>query len=137
MDNELYFLLSKTQQKLFRLIDQESLARLEVSATQVTALMHLQKQNGCLQTELGHALGLGKAATSGIVSRLEKNGLVKRIPSPVDGRGQRVLITAEGLQVTMKARPLFKDVNQLLEQGFTQQEIKTVHRYLKTVKEMI
>ncbi len=135
MENELYFLISQTHQKLYRLIDQEALVRLGVSSAQITALLHLQKRNGCLQADLGEALDLGKAATSGMVSRLEKNGLVKRTPSPVDGRGQRVLITAAGLQVTMKARPLFQEAKQLLEHGFSKEDIKVVRRYLKTVRD--
>ena len=137
MENELYFLIGQTHQKLYRLIDQEALTRFGVTSAQISALLHLQKRNGCLQAELGEALSLGKAATSGMVSRLEKQGYIKRAPSPVDGRGQRVLITAEGLQITMKAKPLFKEVKQLLQQGFSKQELQTVQRYLKTIKNLL
>ncbi|WP_281648217.1 MarR family winged helix-turn-helix transcriptional regulator [Parendozoicomonas sp. Alg238-R29] len=137
MENKLYFLLNQAQQKLYKEVDRESLAELGVTSAQAAALYHLQKRNGCLQAELGKALGLGKAATSGMVVRLEKQGLIKRTPSPVDGRGQRVLITVDGLQVSVKARPLLNRMNKALEEGFNEKELDVVRRYLNSIVERL
>ena len=137
MEKKLYFLLNQAQQKLYKEVDRESLAALGVTSAQAAALYHLQKRNGCLQAELGKSLGLGKAATSGMVVRLEKQGLIKRSPSPVDGRGQRVLITVEGLQVLVKARPLLNRMNSALEDGFSDDELDVVRRYLSSIVEKL
>ena len=137
MEKKLYFLLNQAQQKLHKGMDKESLAQLGVTSAQAAALYHLQKRNGCLQAELGKALGLGKAATSGMAVRLEKQGLIKRTPSPVDGRGQRVLITVEGLQVLVKARPLLNQMDKALNAGFKEKELEVVRRYLTNLIERL
>ncbi len=133
MENTLYFLLNSAQQSLFREVDRQTLELVGVSAAQISALVHLQKRNGCLQAELGRSLGLGKAATSGMVSRLEKNGLVKRTPSPTDGRGQRVLLTVEGLQALTRARPLLNQLNIILQDGFKERELVIIRRFLDAI----
>ncbi len=133
MENTLYFLLNSAQQSLFREVDRQALDIVGVSAAQIAALVHLQKRNGCLQAELGQALGLGKAATSGMVCRLERNGLIKRTPSPTDGRGLRVLLTVEGLQALGRAKPLLARLNYVLEDGFKERELVIIRRFLDTI----
>lgn len=133
MENSLYFLLNSAQQSLFREVDRLALESVGVSAAQISALVYLQKRNGCLQAELGQAMGLGKAATSGMVSRLEKNGLIYRTPSPTDGRGQRVLLTVDGLQALARAKPLLVRLNYVLEDGFKEREKVIIRRFLDAI----
>ncbi|WP_433341117.1 MarR family winged helix-turn-helix transcriptional regulator [Streptomyces sp. CA-253872] len=45
---------------------------------------------------LGRHLGLDKSSMTGLVSRAEKRGLVRRSPSPHDGRAVLVTLTPEG-----------------------------------------
>ena len=137
MENKLFYLINRVQQALYKDVDRQAKKALGVTSAQAGALFHLQKRNGCLQVELGDALGLGKAATSGMVDRLEKNGLVKKVPSQTDNRGHRVLITALGLEVMLQARPLLERTNLLLEDGFTDDELSVVRRYLSTVERRV
>ena len=46
--------------------------------------------------QLGRLLGLDKASTTGLVDRVERRGLVRRVPVPEDGRAVRVILTVEG-----------------------------------------
>lgn len=46
--------------------------------------------------ELEHRTLLAQYNTSRLIDRMEKAGLVERLPHPEDGRGQLVAITAEG-----------------------------------------
>ncbi|CAM3713449.1 MarR family winged helix-turn-helix transcriptional regulator [Parendozoicomonas haliclonae] len=133
MENNLYFLLNTAQQTLFRQVDQQALQLVGVSAAQITALHHLQSMNGCMQADLGDALGLGKAATSGMVSRLEKNGLVKRLPSPTDGRGYKLMLTEDGEKAIVRSRPLLNQLNVILEDGFKESELVVIRRFMHTV----
>ena len=50
--------------------------------------------------ELGGHLGLDKSSMTGLVNRAEKRGLVKRSPSPHDGRAVVVTLTPPGRQLT-------------------------------------
>ncbi|MCF3961123.1 MarR family winged helix-turn-helix transcriptional regulator [Streptomyces fuscigenes] len=46
--------------------------------------------------ELARHLGLDKSSMTGLVDRAERRGLVRRDPSPHDGRAVRVSLTEEG-----------------------------------------
>ncbi|MBW8482605.1 MarR family winged helix-turn-helix transcriptional regulator [Actinomadura parmotrematis] len=50
--------------------------------------------------EIGGHLGLDKSSMTGLVSRAEKRGLVRRSPSPHDGRAVLVSLTDEGRRLT-------------------------------------
>ncbi|MFG3146328.1 MarR family winged helix-turn-helix transcriptional regulator [Streptomyces sp. NPDC048243] len=50
--------------------------------------------------ELARLLGLDKSSMTGLVSRAEKRGLVRRVPSPDDGRAVLVELTAAGRELT-------------------------------------
>ncbi|GAA2095838.1 MarR family transcriptional regulator [Actinomadura alba] len=47
-------------------------------------------------SELGGVLGLAKSSLTGLVDRTAQRGLVRREPSPEDGRAVRIALTAEG-----------------------------------------
>ncbi|MHC3469011.1 MarR family winged helix-turn-helix transcriptional regulator [Streptomyces sp. 7R007] len=49
--------------------------------------------------ELARHLGLDKSSMTGLVGRAEKRGLVRRAPSPVDGRGVLVGLTPDGREL--------------------------------------
>ncbi|WP_433199255.1 MarR family winged helix-turn-helix transcriptional regulator [Dactylosporangium sp. CS-047395] len=67
----------------------------DLSVVQIRLLGILRdRQVGML--ELGGHLGLDKSSITGLVSRAEKRGLVRRSPSPYDGRAVLVALTDEG-----------------------------------------
>lgn len=53
--------------------------------------------------ELGRHLGLDKSSVTGLVGRAEKRGLVRRSPSPDDGRAVLVSLTPEGRALTERS----------------------------------
>ena len=78
MENRLFFLINKAQHRVFTLANQKSEQVLGVSVTQAAVLLHVAKHEGCLQKELSRALGLNHPATTGLVARMLKNGLLER-----------------------------------------------------------
>lgn len=46
--------------------------------------------------DLAAILALDKSSITGLVDRAEDRGLVRRVPSPIDGRSVQVVITAAG-----------------------------------------
>jgi DNA-binding MarR family transcriptional regulator len=50
--------------------------------------------------ELARHLGLDKSSMTGLITRAEKRDLVRRMPSPHDGRGVLVALTPAGRQLT-------------------------------------
>ncbi|MFC0438429.1 MarR family winged helix-turn-helix transcriptional regulator [Kutzneria buriramensis] len=55
-------------------------------------------------TALADYLGLDKSSTTGMVGRAEKRGLLRRAPSPHDGRAVDVFITPAGAELAERIR---------------------------------
>lgn len=73
----------------------------DLSVIQIRLLGILRdRQAGML--ELGGHLGLDKSSMTGLVARAEKRGLVRRSPSPHDGRAVLVSLTPLGAELTAK-----------------------------------
>ncbi|WP_329126566.1 MarR family winged helix-turn-helix transcriptional regulator [Streptomyces sp. NBC_01465] len=71
----------------------------DLSIIQIRLLGILRdRQAGML--EIGTHLGLDKSSMTGLVSRAEKRGLVRRSPSPHDGRAVLVSLTPLGRELT-------------------------------------
>jgi MarR family transcriptional regulator, lower aerobic nicotinate degradation pathway regulator len=67
--------------------------------------------------ELGKLLDLDKSSVSGLVERAERRGLVRRAPSPADGRAVLVSLSDRGRSLVSEASAQFgADVHKLLDQ---------------------
>ena len=62
----------------------------------VGALMCLWREDGQKGVELGRCAGLEPSTMTGLLDRMERDGLVERRPDPGDRRAQRIFLTAEG-----------------------------------------
>lgn len=81
------------------------LAPLELGPGRYLYLFALYIRDGRRQQELADLVGTDKAATTRALVRLEKNGYIKRVPDPDDGRATRVQLTDKGrkLRPTLEA----------------------------------
>jgi DNA-binding MarR family transcriptional regulator len=55
--------------------------------------------------DIGELTLITKGTLTGVINRLEQKGLVKKVPSPQDGRSTHVLLTAKGNSVFQKEYP--------------------------------
>lgn len=62
-------------------------------------LCSLWEREDVTQTELGQALGVQPATVTNALKRLERKGLVMRVPDAADQRVSRVSLTEEGREV--------------------------------------
>ena len=60
------------------------------------ALMALWNGDGLAASALARRAGLGPSAMTGLIDRMERDGLVARRPDPADRRAHRIRLTAEG-----------------------------------------
>jgi DNA-binding MarR family transcriptional regulator len=58
--------------------------------------------------ELAGLLQLDKSSVTGLVDRAEERGLVRRTPSPTDGRSVQVIVTAAGRKLVQEATAAFE-----------------------------
>jgi DNA-binding MarR family transcriptional regulator len=67
-------------------------------------LMLSQSESGTLRpSELAEQVGLSRSATTRLIDRIEREGLVQRSECPADGRGFLVGLTGEGEKVFRRA----------------------------------
>lgn len=114
----------------------KSLSTTGVKPAQATALVYLGYHNGCQLSELADGVGSNNAAITGLVSRMEKSGLVTRRSMQSDGRGKTVHLTDFGLQTREKVMQTLRDLDERLSTQFTDSELETVNRFLNLASDL-
>lgn len=122
------FLLTRFQKRLQHWINQHTNG---ASAAQGGVLFLLEQQDNLLMGQLAQQLDLAPSAVSGLVERMHKAGLVERGPCPEDGRAQRVQLTELGRAQLPPLRARTQQLNALLCEGFSTEELATVERWLQ------
>ncbi|GAA3551538.1 hypothetical protein GCM10022197_03110 [Microlunatus spumicola] len=68
------------------------------------AVSHLDKHGALSQGELGQLMGLTSGGVTGVVDRLERRGVARRVADPHDRRRNRVELTEEATQTLGRSR---------------------------------
>ena len=130
MDKRLFFMMSLAQSHLHKYADKRCEMALGISVTQSAALFYVLANEGCLLKDLAKTLELNNSAITGLSNRMEKNGLVKKQACEDDGRASRIYLTDLGHQKVKAAKPLLKQLNDEIHEGFSDEELATVTRFL-------
>lgn len=126
-EHRLYFLLSAG----FRRVQRWTESRAQgVSAAQAGLLFFLGRADGALIGEAAEAVDVAPSAMTGLVDRSARAGLVERRPDPDDGRAHRLFMTQQGQAARAQAKAGLDELNARLTEGFSDQEIAVVARWL-------
>jgi DNA-binding MarR family transcriptional regulator len=135
LDRRLLFVLQRAARAAVRRANELTLEALEVSAVQLATLAYLAKRPGSTMTDVANLFDLNKSAVSGMITRLERAGLVERSADPRDARASKVTLTSKGEQVFSSSVPLIRRANAEFTEGFSAAELEVVLRFLNTVCE--
>ena len=82
-----------------------------ISIPQLLCLGHINRSDNRVSThrELMNLLSLNSSTVTGIINRLEKNDLVKRLPKSGDKRVTYIGITPKGSEVVLQAPDILHD----------------------------
>jgi DNA-binding MarR family transcriptional regulator len=119
-------------QDAWRLALAETLARR--NAPQLGAAADLLAQlslSGISQSLLAERIGLTKQAVQQSLDLLEKLGLVRREPDPVDKRAKYVVLTDAGLYALEARRDAEKEAERLLRDSIGKKALKQLGKGLK------
>lgn len=130
MDQRLFYLLNRARQRVNKFADQHTETHLGISITQLGALLLIHQDEGCLLKDIANNLGLNNSALTGLANRMEQNGLVVRKPCEQDKRASRLFLTPEGREKVQLSFPLIKQLNTAMSEGFSDDEIKVVLKFL-------
>lgn len=119
---------------MFRAADRALKAYYGITTAQHGALLFLEKNEQVSLNELAEAVGLKRAATSGLVERMEAKGLIVRRPSETDKRSLELSLSEKGQQILVETKPLIKKANRDLLAEFTDEEQIFLERALKVIE---
>jgi MarR family 2-MHQ and catechol resistance regulon transcriptional repressor len=134
LDTMLVFNLLRTHGRLSPFID-ANLRRQNLTASQLNALLLLRTAgaDGLLMGEIGRKLVVTKSNVTGLVDRLERQGLVARA-QPADRRATRVRLTGAGAKLLRQTAPRHTELLANLTRCLSVREKRTIIRLLTRLR---
>lgn len=130
MERRLFYLINKAQSDLYKASDRESLKATGIPIVQNTALLALEKNDGCILSFLGKELGINKSSLGALADRMARNEIIEKRYDAEDGRTVRLFLTEKGRAALARLKPLIELQNKILMKGFDEDEIEVVLRFL-------
>jgi DNA-binding MarR family transcriptional regulator len=107
---------------------------LKVTRSQWWVLAYVSRKDGMAQTQLAERLDVGKVAIGGLIDRLERSGLAKRVPDEQDRRIKRIFLTPKGKRLVEKLREVSLEFNERVLQGIPASSLITTTEVLRRLK---
>lgn len=98
-----------------------------------TGILFLLLKGQKSMNDLSTLLNIKNSTVTGLVDRLEAKKFVERAPDPGDRRRWNIKITEMGKKELKKTGPIIKRINDDIANGFTEDEISTFIKVLKSV----
>ena len=99
------------------------------------ALAVIFNNEGISQVSLAAALDVDQMTVSGIVSRLEKRGLISRYPDPNDSRAKLAKLTPAGRELVLNAKNVGRALYENALEGISQPERDIMVAQLKLIRD--
>lgn len=114
--------------------NQRALAQAGTTGPQTGVLWFLHEYKALSLARLAELQGTTPANMTGLVKRLEREGLVTRQNHPTDNRVKIIALTPEGLARTKQARKAIDKAMAHLFKGTSQTDLEVVQRVLEQVR---
>lgn len=114
------FLLRRAQQK--HVATWQETIDGDTTSVQYNILAVLNRKPGSAQKELCEELDIDRSTIADVCTRMEKNGLVSRVPAVEDKRRNVLELTALGKSEFQRLQPLVQDVQDRLTAPLTELE---------------
>ncbi len=131
VDRRLFFLFDRTHAQLTKAAEDHLGRTSQISAAQAAVLIYLGYHDNCSLGDLASGIGRQNPAVSGLVSRMEKAGLLTRKNNLYDRRSKNVHLTSDGWSEREKIMNSFRDFNDKLVKNMSQSEIEAVIKFLE------
>jgi len=131
MTNRLLFLLSRAEHALSQELKNKLIEKgLTLTPGQMGILFLLKQENLRTMSDLSTNLHIDNSAITRLVDRLEKNELVERVANKDDRRQNLISVTQRGITEINSARGIVNEINNLIKEGFSDEEIETFTRVI-------
>ena len=126
------FLLSTAQHNVFQYLSVK-LSSLGITPSQYSVLSCLWGRSHATPKQLAEILGIETSTVSGLLDRLQKNGLIDRIVNSEDRREGQVIATQKGRDLEKPVTVIIDDMNKEVLKTFTQDEIDKLKSMLRII----
>ncbi len=126
------FLLSTAQHNVFQYLSVK-LSSLGITPSQYSVLSCLWGRSHATPKQLAEILGIETSTVSGLLDRLQKNGLIDRIVNSEDRREVQVIATQKGRDLEKPVTAIIDDMNKEVLKTFTQEEIDKLKSMLRII----
>ena len=114
--------LANHMARLFAAGLRERITPLGLAVGQFPVMLELQAKDGLTQKELVGRLDIEQATMANTLTRMERDGLIRRLPHPDDGRAQIIRLTDHGRALYGPAIEAAKAQNALALSGLNDDE---------------
>lgn len=107
--------------------------KIEMTRVQCATLHYLSdhREEPVFQKDIESAFSISGATATNILKGMEKNGLIRRVQMPEDGRLKRILLTEKGVSTEDKGRRNMEKMERCITKGMTEEEISVYRRLLE------
>jgi len=134
LDNSLGFLLSRVSNMMRKNLENR-LAPFDLTAAQWAAMMRLKEHEPLTVSELAQSLYFDKPTTTGVLGRLQKKKLIKRLNNQNDARSQLIMLTQQGKSLVAETQNYAQAVNQLAMKNLSEKQIEQLTIFLVRILE--
>lgn len=127
--------LANHMARLFARGLQDRIAPLGIVTGQFPILLELWEQDGITQRELLAKLDIEQATLANTLTRMERDGLIKRTKHPSDARAQQIWLTTEARSVRDAAYAAARAQNERALSGLSSDERDQFLDYMRRVVE--
>ena len=127
LKKSLCIIVVRTGRKLLRAM-RESLIPFGLTTTQFFLLMALYQKDRILISVLAKKAGLDKATLTGILDRLERDGLIKREAATNDRRAIEICLTNKAAAMQKDLTRLYNETNQSFLAVLNKEEKQVIYR---------
>ncbi len=131
----IFFQLTKASQNAIRFFSQR-VTPLGVTAAQALVMLFLFDEDSVTSKDLGERAQLDSATLTGIIDRLEAQGLVVRGEHPDDRRAISVRLTDTGRETAARISALSEEANRDFLRGLSPEDEKALRGLLSVVREI-
>lgn len=133
-ENSIGYLIHEVARLMRRRFEEEASAH-GFTLPQWRALAEIFRNEGIAQVGLAAALDVDQMTVSGIVSRLEKRGLIERYPDPNDSRAKLAKLTPAGLELVTNAKNVGRALYENALDGISQADRDAMTANLRLIRD--
>lgn len=102
-----------------------------ITRIQWIALYYIQTYSSISQRELAHRMMITDSSAGRLIDRLQRDGMVNRVPSPTDRRVTLIELTEEGDKTISELYHVGVDFNDDIMEGISEEDIQVFQRVLE------